>query len=197
MSEELWGSTKWKAVDISMKDRTREMQLDIKNHHSTSGWGICIGTSLHNAEGRCLERYSHWSRKALDFIQVLVVSSTTLLTTQLPSWTVVFGHSSLLHQVLLFTPLKRLKYDTTFCYEEVLSPWQKVLKYSRMITRDSLRTCNVFWIYVRTNTWIIIFTILRGDAWMGNLMELLDKRQTSQGITVKTWFHTGLQKSIK
>lgn len=180
-----------------MKDRTREIQLDITKHCSTSGWGIYVGTWPYNAEGRCLEGYSYWSSKALHFIQVLVVSSTPLLTAEFPSWTVVFGHYPLLHQILLLTPLKHLKHDSTFCYEEVSSPQQKVLKYLRMINRDNLRTCNVFWIYVRTDTLITIFTVLTGDAWMRNFMELLDRRETSQGVTVKTWFHTGLQKSIK
>lgn len=114
---------------------------------------------------------------------------------EFPSWTVAFGHYPLLHQILLLTPLKHSKHDSTFSYDEVLSPRQEVLKYLQMPAQDSLRTCNMFW--VCWNTLIILFTVLPLDNWMRNFMELLAIRQTRQGGTGKTWLHTGLQESIK
>lgn len=68
----------------------------------------------------------------------------TLLTAEFPSWPAVFGHHHLLH--LLLTSLKHLKPDSTFCYEEVISQPQKVLKYLQTITWDNVRACKMFWI---------------------------------------------------
>lgn len=127
-----------------------------------------------------LESSSCWSSEALDFIQALVVSSTALLSAVFPSWTVVLEHYPLLHQILLLTPLKQ---DSTLCYEEVLSLWQKALQYLQGITWNNLGMCNVFWTCVRALSHCLD----------GNFLELLNIRQTHWGCS-KIWFHAGLQR---
>lgn len=83
------------------------------------------------------------------------------------SWTVALEHYPFLHQILLLTPLKHLKQDRTFCYEEVLPLWQKALQYLKGINWNNFRMCNVFWICVRE----------LNHCFNGYFLELLDVRQ--------------------
>lgn len=92
------------------------------------------------------------------------------------SWTVALEHYPFLHQILLLTPLKHLKQDRTFCYEEVLPLWQKALQYLKGINWNNFRMCNVFWICVRE----------LNHCFNGYFLELLDVRQTSWGCS-KIW----------